>query len=287
MIATIEAFPTIPGLMMALLLATATVCGLLGLTVVAARVARTILNGREAKHRDRVRPLLLDIIDGDTNFEIPRADVRALIRLAAETATQVRGEDRAALTGWLTAKQFHRACLKRMKSPFALTRARALDSFAPIAELAPRSIERMLSDRDARVRSLAAQVAGRSGMSNLVPALLRSVEGSRDIPARIVSMAVLRAAPSTIADFGDTPTDGSERVRAMALDLAGQLNLVDARPAIEAGLSSPSEGVRLASIRSLQRLGSPLSLPALQKMATYSAYEHSHAQVAIYELQAG
>jgi len=160
-------------------------------------------------------------------------------------------------------------------------------SFAPIASLAPGAIERMLSDRDPRVRSLAAQVAGRSGMKSLVPALLHSAEAPRSIPARIVLMAVLRAAPSTIADFGDTPVDGNDRVRAMALDLAGQLNLVDARRAIEAGLDSPSEFVRLASIRSIQRLGSPLSLPALQKMSTYSAYEHSHAQVAIYELQVG
>lgn len=287
MIGTIEALPSIPGLMMALLLTSATVCALIGVTVVLTRVARTIAHAREHKQREKVRPLLLDIFDGNANFTLPRAELRALIRLAAESATQVRGEDRDALTSWLTAQQFHRECLRRMKSPFALTRARALDSFAPIASLAPGAIERMLSDRDPRVRSLAAQVAGRSGMKSLVPALLHSAEAPRSIPARIVLMAVLRAAPSTIADFGDTPVDGNDRVRAMALDLAGQLNLVDARRAIEAGLDSPSEFVRLASIRSIQRLGSPLSLPALQKMATYSAYEHSHAQVAIYELQVG
>ncbi|MBH0008044.1 HEAT repeat domain-containing protein [Salinibacterium sp. SWN1162] len=286
MIDAVEALPTIPGLMMALLLTTATVCGVLALTVVGERVIRTIVNDRQKKRRDRVRPVLLDIIDGNTSFAFSRADTRALTRLAAHTATQVRGDDRAALTTWLVTQQFHRECLAHMKSPFALTRARALDRFAPLAELAPVSVERMLTDRDARVRSLAAQVIGRAGLSSLVPALLRSAEGSRDIPARIVSMAVLRAAPSTIADFGDTPSDSSVRVRAMALDLAGQLNLVDARRVIEAGLSSPSEVVRLASIRSLQRLGSPLSLPALQAMATYSAYEHSHAQIAIYELQA-
>ncbi|MEV8252684.1 HEAT repeat domain-containing protein [Rhodoglobus sp. NPDC076762] len=287
MIDTIQALPTVPGLMMALLLTTATVCGLLGLTVVVTRVVRTVARAREQKRRNRVRPLLLDIFDGKTNFVLPRAESRALIRLAAESATQVRGEDRDALTNWLTVQQFHRECLKRMKSPFALTRARALESFAPIAALAPGAIERMLSDRDARVRSLAAQVAGRSGMKSLVPALLLHAEGPRSIPARIVSMAVLRAAPSTITDFGDTPADANVRVRAMALDLAGQLNLVDARRAIEAGLDSPSETVRLASIRSIQRLGSPLSLPALKQMATYSAYEHSHAEVAIYELQGG
>ncbi|MBH0052829.1 HEAT repeat domain-containing protein [Salinibacterium sp. SWN139] len=287
MIPSIPAIPTIPGLAMALLLTTATVCGLLALIVVAERIIRTALAHREEKRRDRVRPHILTIVDGDTPATLPRRDRAALSRLVADTASQVRGEDREALTQWLIGQQFHRAHLRRMKSPFALTRARALDRFAPMAEHAPRSIERMLGDRDLRVRSLAAQVAGRSGMAALVPELLRRTEGTRVIPARIISMAVLRAAPSSIAEFGDTVTDSNHRVRALALDLAGQLNLVDARRAIEAGLDSPSADVRMASVRSIQRLGSPLSLAALERMETQSPEELFHTEVVIHELTVG
>ncbi|QYH34923.1 HEAT repeat domain-containing protein [Salinibacterium sp. M195] len=279
--------PMIPGLSSALLLTTATVCALLALTVVARRVIRTRAQAKSDLRRDRVRPLILDILDGENCVAQNRQDRATLVLLVAETAGQVRGDDRSALTAWLTDQQFHRTCLKKMQSPFALTRARALSSFAPMAHLAPRSVEQMLSDRDQGVRSLAAQIAGRSGVSELIPALLRSVDGSRSIPARIVSMAVLRTAPSSIASFSDTPADGNYRVRALAIDLAGQLNLVDARQAIESGLRSENSDVRAASIRSIQRLGSPLSLPALEELRPENTTEFWTAQAVMRELLVG
>jgi len=156
-----------------------------------------------------------------------------------------------------------------------------------MAHLAPRSLERMLADKNVGVRSLAAQIAGLSGASTMVPALLHSVEGTREIPARIISMAVLRTAPTSISAFGGTITDSNDRVRALAIDLAGQLNLVDARRSIEAGLESDSSAVRAASIRALQRLGSPLSLPALEKMSAHNPQERLFVQAVIHDIRVG
>jgi len=278
---------TIPGLSIALLLITAAVCVLLVLSIVVGRIYRTDQSRREATSRIRVRPLILNIFDGESEFDLRRRDRRALITLSAEMAGQVRGEDRRALTTWLSTQRFDRECLKQMRSPFALTRAQALSRFAPMAHLAPRAIERMLSDRNVGVRSLAAQIAGLSGASTMVPALLNSIEGAREIPARIVSMAVLRTAPTSISDFGGTISGSNDRVRALAIDLAGQLNLVDARRAFEAGLESPSGDVRAASIRAIQRLGSPLSLPALEKMSADNPLEQLSAQAVIQEILVG
>jgi hypothetical protein len=278
---------TIPGLSSALLLAAAVVCGLLALAVVIRRMVRTEFSRREELRRSRVRPLVLDILDGDTSFDLSRRDLAALVLLASETAGYVRGDDRSALTSWLTTQQFARTCLKKMKSPFALTRARALSRFAPMAHLAPRSIEQMLNDRDEGVRSLAAQSVGLSGSAALTPPLLRSIEGPRAIPARIVSMAVLRASPTSIAVFGDTLVDPNHRVRALAIDLAGQLNLVDGRKAIEDGLDSASSEVRAASLRSIQRLGSPLSVAALERMPLNNTPEFWSAQALVRELLVG
>ena len=279
---------TIPGLSLALLLITAAVCAVLALSIVVGRLYRTDQSRREATSRTRVRPLILNIFDGESEFDLRRRrDRRALIALSAEMAGQVRGEDRRALTSWLSTQRFDRKCLKQMRSPFALTRAQALSRFAPMAHLAPRAIERMLSDKNVGVRSLAAQIAGLSGASIMVPALLNSIGGAREIPARIISMAVLRTAPTSISDFGDTISGSNDRVRALAIDLAGQLNLVDARSAFEAGLESPSGEVRAASIRSIQRLGSPLSLPALERMSADNPHDQLSAQAVIQEILGG
>lgn len=279
--------PAIPGLASALLLTTSVVCGLLILSVIGGRVFRTDQSRREEISRSRVRPLILNILDGESEFDLPRRDRRALISLSAEMAGQVRGEDRRTLTSWLSTQRFDRECLKQMRSPFALKRAQALSRFAPMAHLAPRSLERMLADKNLGVRSLAAQIAGLSGASTMVPALLHSVEGTHKIPARIISMAVLRTAPTSISAFGGTIVDSNDRVRALAIDLAGQLNLVDARSSIEAGLEADSSVVRVASIRAIQRLGSPLSLPALEKMSAHNPQEHLFVQAVIRDIRVG
>ena len=277
--------PTIPGLAITLLLISALVSALLALSVVGRRTYRIQTARRKLAREKRVRPLLIDILDGNGNFVLGRRDRATLVLLAANMAGKIRGDSRKVLTNWLTEEGFARACLKKMKSPFTLTRARALDRFAPIADHAPRSIERMLDDKDQGVRNLAARIAGLSAAVALAPALLRRVEGPRPIPARIISMAVLRSAPSTIFDFGDTLVDRHDRVRALAIDLAGQLSLVDARNAIEAGLRSDSAAVRAASLRSINRIGSPSSLPALERMDTYSPQEYSSRLAAIHELR--
>jgi HEAT repeat protein len=277
--------PTIPGLAITLLLISALVSALLALSVVGRRTYRIQTARRKLAREKRVRPLLIDILDGNGNFVLGRRDRATLVLLAANMAGKIRGDSRKVLTNWLTEEGFARACLKKMKSPFTLTRARALDRFAPMADHAPRSIERMLDDKDQGVRNLAARIAGLSAAVALAPALLRRVEGPRPIPARIISMAVLRSAPSTIFDFGDTLVDRHDRVRALAIDLAGQLSLVDARNAIEAGLRSDSAAVRAASLRSINRIGSPSSLPALERMDTYSPQEYSSRLAAIHELR--
>jgi hypothetical protein len=279
--------PMIPGLSTALLLITAVVCVLLVLSIIVGRIFRTDQSRRESVRLSRVRPLVLNIFDGETEFDLRGRDRRALVALSAEMAGQVRGDDRRALTSWLSTQRFDRECLKQMRSPFPLTRAQALSRFAPMAHLAPRAIERMLSDKNVGVRSLAAQIAGLSGASIMVPALLHSIQGTREIPPRIVSMAVLRTAPTSISDFGGTTSDSNDRVRALAIDLAGQLNLVDARSSFEAGLESRSDDVRAASIRAIQRLGSPLSIPALERMSVGTQQEHLSAQAVIREIRGG
>jgi hypothetical protein len=279
--------PTIPGLASALLLIIATACAMLALAVVGQRAIRTNASRRDQLRKNRVRPLILKILDGQRYFELSKRDRSSLVSLAAEMASKVNGDGRTILTDWLIEQNFKRDCLNKMKSPFPLTRARALERFAPMAHLSPRSIEHMLNDRDLAVRSLTAQIAGRSGGAALAPALLRSIGAHRKIPASIISMAVLRSAPSTILDFGGTLADSDNNVRALAIDLAGQLNLTDARKAFEVGLASSNGAVRAASLRSIQRMGSPMSLPALERMQTQGPLEYSSRRAAIEELQGG
>tara|TARA_R110002051_G_C8755997_1_gene500952 strand:+ start:2665 stop:3510 length:846 start_codon:yes stop_codon:yes gene_type:complete len=277
----------IAGLSTWLLGITAALCIALATTVLATRLVRTARDRREKEITNRVRPLVLRILDGDDLPELTRADRAALVSLAADMAGRVRGAERGVLTDWLSAHDFDRDCLRKMRSRVALTRAQALNRFAPMAHLAPRTLELMLRDRDLGVRSLAAQIAGLSGASGLVPALLESSAGPRAIPARIVSMAVLRTAPTSVAAFGGTLSSDNDSVRVLALDLASQLNLVDARRTIEEGLRSPSASVRFASLQAVHRLASPLSLPALERMEHQSSEHSEYVSDIIEDLRVG
>ena len=278
--------PMAPSLSLALLVATALVCGLLAFATLLGRFIRTQRERALAVRQHRARGFIPRILDGEQIERLARADRSVLIRLASQLAGQVRGQDRTALINWLMAQGLAEQCIRQLRSPFAVRRARALSLFAPMAYRSPRVVAALLSDRNQRVRNLAAQISGLSATPGVIPELLTCLSSKRPFSRGIISMAVLRTAPASSLEFGQTLIDSNPTVRALAIELAGQLNLADAREQIEAGLFSPSEPVRHASLNSLKRLGSPQSLFALASFTGGSDIERGNAQLVMAEIKA-
>jgi len=246
----------------------------LSVVVIVSRLVRNARNTAAEKRRVRLRPYVLHILDEQPPTIDSLRERRALAAIVSDYSGHVRGGDRGLLVRWLESMGFDLDCIVRMRSPFPFRRAHALRHFAPLAGSHIAVMTQMITDRNPRVRMLAAQIAGLSGNDAFVPVLLNSiVSPRRRIPVGIVSMAILRTAPANAAPFASALRSSDPSSRSLAIELAGRLTLADARVPIEDGLRALDERVRAASLNALERIGSPLSQQALQNFSARSEKE--------------
>lgn len=238
--------------------------------VVIVRAIRTGRQRRRAGREVHLRPLLLQVLDGEPIVVDRRSDRLHLIELAGRTSHNVRGSDRATIAAWLLSAGALDEARRLLRSRNALARARGIDLYLPIADGRTRVLERLLVDRNRAVRSLACGALGRAAAIESIPGLLAATGlGRRQLPPAMTMMAIIRMTPPS-AEVLLAPAVGlAVSVQVLALELIGALNLTDGRPAVERFLAHPEPALRTAALRTLAQLGLPSSAEVLaQHQAT-------------------
>ncbi len=270
--------PTYATMSWVLVVAAVVAVGLTSLTVLTLRGVRMVRGRRDRARDERVRPLVMEVLDGAPVRPTSRADRRHLVGLVVTMSHAVRGEDRAVLATWLRGAGAVHESRRLMRSVSAVRRAHGVTLYLPLADADPTPIEALLDDRHRNVRLMAAGALGRSASITSLPTLLRRTgEGRHDIPTAVTAMAVLRMSPRTAAPLVAELPAASDSTRPLLLEVIGTLNLLDGRRALEEHLTSPHEASRVAALGALGRLGVPMSL-AVVRQHVASTEPESHAR---------
>ncbi|TXK17757.1 HEAT repeat domain-containing protein [Homoserinibacter sp. GY 40078] len=245
-------------------LAAVLVLSVLGLiaTVVVTAVRDRIRTAR----RERLSAVLLDICDGE-DLPAPRStrDAETIADLAVRLATSLKGSDREALSAWLQRSGFPgraRAWMRR-RNPASRLRGVALVTTIN-GPRSGRALVEMLADPHRRVRAGAARGLGITGAGSDIPALFSAVAAGR-IPAGLAAMSVLRIFPTSGGQLESGFSSRDPSVRRIAAEIAGRLELADARPRLERLLGDSDATVVSAALAALVRIDDPEALTALRR----------------------
>jgi len=235
---------------------------LLVVSVVGLRVWRWLADAASRRRSEWARGFLLRVLDGeDPRPPVGRGRRRAVAEGAARLSGKVTGADHVALAEWLTGSGYRQRAVQMMASPFALSRTRGARLFAAcLVDRETRPLLDLLHDRDVRVRMTAARALGECRLDTAVPYLVRAAGSpDRPLPLSVAAVAIIRTRPRTARGLGMAWSSPEPAVAAMAADVAGHLNLADARGALEQAVGSDSAHLAAASARALARLGDPRS----------------------------
>jgi HEAT repeat protein len=237
--------------------------------------ARKALRAAADRRRERleavVRPALLRYLAADNpdpaDLEVAgRAAGRSLDLLAAGLLPKLRGEDRDALARVLSDRGTIARARRRTRLPGTVRRARAAELLgaAGDAEALP-DLRRLLVDSNADVRAAAARALGKLGDTDAVPSLLEVLDGPRQVPAGIVTMALLHMGPGATGALriGLEP-ERTAPVRQVAAELLGRLGGSEATDDLIRVLAEdPDLQTRIAAAGALGRIGLPRSIEPL------------------------
>jgi HEAT repeat protein len=237
--------------------------------------ARKALRGAAEHRRHRleaiVRPALLHYLaeenpDPDQLDVAGRAAGHSLDTLAAGLLPKLRGEDRDALTRVLMDRGTIAKARRRTRLPGPVTRARAAELLGAAGDTeALPDLRRLLTDSHADVRAAAARALGKLGDTDAVPALLEVLDGERQVPAGIVTMALLHMGPRAVPGLrvGLEPEQPAA-VRHVAAELLGRLGATEAADDLIVMLGEdPDVETRAAAAGALGRIGLPRALAPL------------------------
>ena len=233
-------------------------------SIVVTKVARFVRQRRTARLVAEVRPIVLAAIDeGGAAPILTDKKTKVAESIAISLLPKLRGADRDALTSMLEANGVIEHAVRGLRSRSAARRQRSAELLGNAgASAAERELVGRLDDSDADVRITAARALGRIGEQRSVDDLFRALAQHR-IPANAASMAVLRigsvGAPGIVA----ATNSHVPLVRSTAVELAGSLGVMEARPAIELLLDDDDRTVRTSAARALGRLSMPSSTAPL------------------------
>lgn len=250
-----------------LLVATAGATALVMLAIAGVRVVTTLRRRRGSRAHRTAMELVLRITDGEA-VPVPttRRLADALALAAAKTVHKVRGADRQALADWLVEAGFQDSALELMSARRATRRARGIELYlAATSGAAPGPVVPMLRDPHPGVRAAAVRALGASGARDAVPALVAAIGARRrPISASAATMAIVDAAPSSSASLDAAWRSDDPRIRRIAADISGYLELADARAELERALTARDVRLRTHAALALGRIGSPSSIWALR-----------------------
>ena len=244
----------------------------LALATMLVLAGRRLSLGRIERAREQrenaLRPLALELVDGEAPAEVATLDVeqaRALAAILGRYARLLRGEGRERIAAFFEARGDVAREVQRLDARRGTTRAAAAFALGDMGS--PAAIEPLIASLDDRVRDVRSAAARSLGMLEAeaaVPRLVVSLAGN-EVPRAISGGALLaigaRAAPG-LRSLLDAP---DAAVRATALELLGFTGdasdtdrLADAlreSHAIAASRWQEHAELRAAAARSLGRIG--------------------------------
>ena len=233
-------------------------------SIVVTKAARIVRQRRTTRLVAEVRPIVLAAIhEGGAAPILTDKKTKVAESIAISLLPKLRGADRDALTSMLEANGVIEHAVRGLRSRSAARRQRSAELLGNAgASAAERELVGRLDDSDADVRITAARALGRIGEQRSVDDLFRAL-AQHQIPANTASMAVLRigsvGAPGIVA----ATNSHVPLVRSTAVELAGSLGVMEARPAIELLLDDDDRTVRTSAARALGRLSMPSSTAPL------------------------
>jgi hypothetical protein len=229
---------------------------------------RLWLGRRERRWRtatERVRPAVLDLIDGDAaaGDGLAGTDAEAFAALAGRYAVSLRGDARTRITQWFEAHGIVERELAHLHDRRGWRRARAAFVLGNMGSTtAVPALVAALEDRDQDVRAAATRSLGRlQATEAIAPAIRAGIDGR--VPRSVVGAAALEIGPPVVPEL--IPLLGHERptVRATAAELYGLLDVTgDAGPLVGL-LHDSSPLVRKAAALALERVADASAAEAL------------------------
>jgi HEAT repeat protein len=204
---------------------------------------------------DRLSPLALEIISGESRPRLPATDTQALGRVLSRYSRELAGEGSSAIAAFfedsggvdreLTALT-HRRVWRRATAAFALG-----DMAAPRAVPA---LLLALGDPDRSVRAAAARSLGRLSAPEGVAPLLRALV-LREVPHVTAAHALIAIGAAALPGLTELSGDADPEIRANAIELIGLLADASEGPGLGRHLRDPAAEVRAKAAGALGRLG--------------------------------
>jgi HEAT repeat protein len=262
---------TLAGAFSAALVALTVVLVVLLFLTAARKALRAAAERRRERLESLVRPALLQYLAAENPdpaaLEVAgRAAGRSLDSLAAGLLPKLRGEDRDALARVLADRGAIAKARRGTRHPGAVSRARAAELLGAAGDRsALPELRRLLTDGNSDVRATAARALGKLGDTDAVPALLEVLDGQRQVPAGIVTMALLHMGPAAAGGLRTgLEADRPAAVRQVAAELLGRLGGTEAADDLIVVLGEdPDLQTRIAAAGALGRIGLPRAVAPL------------------------
>jgi len=243
--------------------------------VVVRRVTRRAQESRVRRLSAEHRPLLLALVAGDPEDArdaaaavagLDRASWRVLEPVVIALLGKVRGEGREEVVRLLGARGVLARARADLRGRSAVRRAAAADLLGRAdAAGGARGLVRLLDDRDADVRQVAARALGRIAAPAAAPVLLRSLatEPPR-VPPATVAQSLLRIGPAGVPDLLAAVDHPVAVVRSTVVVVLGRLGATAAVPALCARLREDAlTDVRCRAAAALGAVALPAAVPDL------------------------
>ncbi|MDP9433555.1 MAG: HEAT repeat domain-containing protein, partial [Actinomycetota bacterium] len=117
---------------------------------------------------------------------------------------------------------------------------------------------RLLSDRSAEVRVVAARSLGRVADPGAAAPLLEAMQSGRPVPPMVVAQSLLRLGPAAAPTLTGALTSSNAATRMVSAQILGLLGAAAAAPALTRLVADdPDPLARLSAVRALGRIGMP------------------------------
>jgi HEAT repeat protein len=243
---------------------------------------------RAARHRSRVarlRAQALAVAVGRIYSVGPlpavaTGDGEVIDRILVDFVQLLRGPDKTALVRILELRGTIESARQRTNARSPLVRARAAERLGTLGtRLALDDLARLLDDRSAEVRAVAARALGKLEGAGIVPVLLASLDGPRRVPESIVAEALATAGPACADDLREGLRNPSAVVRAIAAGLIGQLGVTVATDDLIVALGDSDARTRAAATAALGRIGSPRATGPLVRVLAHAPLDERRAAI--------
>lgn len=247
---------------------------LLGFAISMRRIVRNRQIRRWAALEAEVRPLLMRAMSDDEPdvSGLSVFDAKRIEPIVWQLVTKVRGASRRALVEWLEAQGAVDRARRNTRRLGSVRRALAAEHLGAAGlSVAVPDLTRLLDDRAAEVRIVAARALGKLGDESVVVPLLERLVAKRSIPAGIVSMALVHTGPPAVPGLTKGLASPHPSIRAVSIELLGLYGAIETGKWMALALAHDSSvEVRERAATALGRLGLPQAEEPLRRATAAS-----------------